>query len=279
MAQRPQTFGKALLFVTLAVCSIETGACGDSQPTAAPGTSPCDPVAAHERPAKLGPVVAAGKDPEGTLYVADRDPENMSTDRVFVSDGDTLFRKRVAGAGSSGEEDFTWTFEDGSTSKRLVAHKDGAKVTGIALASPGEKTFYAELGASAQPLTPVDPSAVSSFKVRNLSGEVAVEFVADVEDGSRIVVMRPQDDWSYDDFRLFHGSDGLLIERTTTFAGARSFRAFNFELADGRWLITFPSSLSQVPAELRRESDQRTLTFTLVEPPVVSPDDRFQCLD
>ncbi|HKP60867.1 MAG TPA: hypothetical protein VJV78_29260 [Polyangiales bacterium] len=276
MAQRPQSFRTALLIASLAVCCVETEACNDSVWLT---TSPCDPLAAHERATELGEVVAAGRDAEGTVYVADRDPENPSTDRVFVSEGDTLVRKRNVGAGSLGTSDFTWSFEDGSGSKRLVAHKEGDTVTGIALASPDEKTFFSDLDASAQPLTPVAPSALGSFKVRNLSGDVTVEFVADVEDGSRIVVMRPTDDWDYEDFRLFDGKDGRLIERRTTFSGARSYRAFDFDLDGERWFIMFPSPLNSLGGELRREADQRTLMFTLVEPAVIDPDDRFECFD
>lgn len=238
-------------------------------------TESCDPLAAQELPIQLGAVIAAGKDAQGTLYVVDHDP-SQSGDRVFVSRGDTLYRKRVSGSGETGGSDFTWSFDDDGTPERLVVHKQGDTVTVIALAPPDERTFADQLDARAQRLTPVASSSVTGLGVRNLPGEIVIEFVADAPDGSRLVVTRPMDDWTYDDFRIFYGMNGHLLERVTTFTGARSYRAFDFIVDGATWHVTFASSLN--PGIVSAiETGMTSIPLTLVDPPVVSPSDSFEC--
>jgi hypothetical protein len=175
---------------------------------------------AHELPVTLGTVLGVGKSAAGTLYLAD-EVASTSTDRVFVSSGGSLFRKRVIGSGSSGggaDADYTLSFEEGldaATARALVIQRRGGKVTAMGL-GPGGKAFIGMPGATDEPLTVLDVSAISSMKLRNLPGEVAVEYVADVENGSVLVVTRPMDDWTYTDFRLFYGKAGQMAERAVT---------------------------------------------------------------
>ena len=138
----------------------------------------------------------------------------------------------------------TWSFEDGATTRRLVAHKQGDRVTDIALASPDQKTFFAQLDATAEILMPIDPSTLTSFKVSNLPAEITLEYVADVQDGSRIVVTRPRDDWSYDDFRVFYGRGDQLIERVVTQVGRGSFTIIEFVVDGANFKATFTSILA-----------------------------------
>jgi hypothetical protein len=238
--------------------------------------SACDPVAAQAVPIALGDVVAAGKDADDTLYVAARDPAS-SEDRVFVSSGDTLYRKRVTGSGSGGASDFTWSFEDGATTRRLVAHKQGDRVTDIALASPDQKTFFAQLDATAEILAPIDPSTLSSFKVRNLPGEITLEYVADVQDGSRIVVTRPRDDWSYDDFRVFYGRGDQLIERVVKQVGRGSFTIIEFVVDGADFKATFTSILApSITSNL--DTGSAMFSITTLDPPTLEPSAMFECL-
>lgn len=269
-----------------AVIALLSSCGGDSHAAATPmdagaqstwttSTEACDPLAAHELPIQLGTVIAAGKDDAGTIYVVDQNPSGSDV-RVFVSRGDTLYRKRTLGGGAMSNSDFTWSFDDDGTPERLVVHKQGDQVTDIALAPPEQKTFTDQLDDTAQKLTPIDPSSVAGLHVRNLPGEVVVEFVADAADGSRLVVTRPQDDWTYDDFRIFYGSNGHLLERVTSFSGARSYRAFDFIVDGASWRVTF-ASMFTTAIESQIDTGTTTIPLTLLDPPLPSPTDTFEC--
>jgi hypothetical protein len=208
--------------------------------------------------------------------VADRDPKGSGGDRVFVSSGDTLNRKRITGSGSNGT-DFTWSFEDGSVTRRLVARKQGDEVTGIALASPDQRSFLDQLGASAEPLVPVDPRALTSLKVRNLPGEITLEYVAAVQDGSQMVVTRPLDDWTYEDFRVFYGRDDRLVERTVHDVSRGSYTSIDFIVDGSDYHATFSSILAPaVSTELNTGAGILSLTTT--DPPTLPTGVMLKCL-
>ena len=44
--------------------------------------------------------------------------------------------------------------------------------------------------------------------------DIRVEYVARTQDGELLVVIVPEIDFSYDEFRLFYGAEGRLLERT-----------------------------------------------------------------
>lgn len=187
------------------------GYCVDSngQKIESGGSTPgvCNPLAPHELPVTLGDVLGVGKDANGTTYLADQVPAK-SIDRVFVSDGAELVRKRVTGSGSSGggaDADYTFSYEEGATTRALLVQRRGGAVTGMAL-GPGGKGFIGDPGATTETLTVQDSTTVSDFTLRNLPGDVTIEYVADVTDGTVLVVTRPSDDWEYTDFRLFYGN-------------------------------------------------------------------------
>jgi hypothetical protein len=177
-------------------------------------TGPCDPLAPHELPLTLGTVLGVGRDAQGTVYLADEVAATY-TDRVFVSSGQTLWRKRVLGTGASNlgtEVDYGLSYEDGSISQDLLVQiRDGA-TSGMALAPAGSRATVGD-PAVTENLEVLAPSAIDSMTLRNLPGEVTIEYVADVDDGHVIVVTRPTDDWTYDDFRVFYGTPDALVER------------------------------------------------------------------
>jgi hypothetical protein len=182
-------------------------------------SGPCDPLAPHELPVTLGTVLGVGKASQGTVYLADEVP-GKSIDRVFVSSGTTLFRKRVTGSGSSGggaDVDYTFSFDlgDGSPNRALLIQRRGGAVTAMGLGSGG-KAFIGTPGATDETLTVLGDSVPSGFTLRNLPGDVTIEYVADVDDGKGgvIVVTRPTDDWDYTDFRVFFGPEGKMVERS-----------------------------------------------------------------
>lgn len=181
---------------------------------------PCNPLAPHELPVVLGTVLGVGKDAAGTIYMADEVPAR-SIDRVFVSEGSSLFRKRVIGSGSSGggaDADYTFTFEEGfdaATARAVLIQRRSGAVTAMAL-GPGGKGFIGDPGATTENLTVVGESAISGLTLRNLPGGVTIDHVGDVANGNVIVVTEPTDDATDADVRLYYGTETAMIERKVT---------------------------------------------------------------
>ena len=175
-------------------------------------SGPCNPLTPHELPVTLGTVLGIGRDSTGTTYLADEVTSPMFTDRVFVSQGKSLFRKRVTGSGSSGNTDYSFSFDGDSGPVSLLIHRENGKATAMALGPEG-KGFIGDPGLQTTPLTVLDDSAVSDFTLRNLPGDVTIEYVADTEDGDVMVVTHPTDDYDYTDFRMFYGRPPHLDER------------------------------------------------------------------
>src|SRR5262249_29161538 len=121
---------------------------GTGKPTA------CDPLAPHELPITLGKLLGAGKDATGTVF-APAHEDDKNTDRVFVSAGDTLYRKHLLGSGSSGggaDVDYNFNFDDAAGQRFLLIQRRGGNVTAVALGSTG-KQFISDSGDGSQPLT------------------------------------------------------------------------------------------------------------------------------
>jgi hypothetical protein len=238
----------------------------------------------------MGTLLGAGKDSAGIVYAADH-VDSTSTDRVFVSSGDTLWRKRVTGSGTSGggaDVDYNFSFDDGAQRTLMIQHR-GGNVTAMALGGD-PKGFISDAG-SPGALTLLDAAAVAALKLRNLPGEVTIEYVADVENGNVIVVTHPRDDYGYSDFRLFYGPQAALIEypvidvlRTRgsdttidfSMGGAQLAAHFSFvigEPTDAGTLASHPG-----PASLDT-GDGKSLAATQRTPtPSALPGSAFTCL-
>ena len=74
------------------------------------------------------------------------------------------------------------------------------------------KDVIGDAGPTPEVLTLLDSNEVMAFKLKNLPGDVTIEYVADVENGNVIVVTHPRDDSTYADFRLFYGPKPALVE-------------------------------------------------------------------
>lgn len=179
----------------------------------------CDPLAAREQPIALREVLAAGETSDGTIYVVDRPAGgDDGEEHVFISHGDELRRVRVAGAGSVGTGDRSYSFEVEADPGRLtiaIVIADGETRMAVA---PGEDFdrgggVFNAIVAAGEELDVLDESAIAGMQLRNLPGEIYVEYFAETEDGIEIVVVRPEDDWSYKDFRVFHGLPNRMEER------------------------------------------------------------------
>ncbi len=219
----------------------------------------------------LTQVLGAGKAKDGTLYVADAGDSRSSGSRLFVATGGALERKRVTGQGSSGggaDADYTLSFEDGATTRRLVIQVRASKVTGIALTSDTGKGFFADLGSDAERLTVVDSKTVASMPVHNLPGKVVIEYLAHTSAGDTLLVTRPQDDSTYDDFKLFFGKSKQLLERElTTVSRARDGGSTTLGfLVDGvEYTAHFPvvsTGTSFMPGPATLDTGRATLSLT-----------------
>jgi hypothetical protein len=190
------------------VCACTASSSGESQ-------SPCDPLASP--PTKLSNILGIGKDAQGTLYVADS-PAGLPSPRVFVSGGGNLVRQDVRGSGQAGggagqAAQYTLTFAprgaDAASEEALLLDTQGGMATQMALGPANSKSFLG--GPGETPLTVVDASAVSGLPIVNLPG--VVEYVADVSDGTAIVITLPMDAASSADFHLFYGTPSAMQER------------------------------------------------------------------
>ncbi|HEY1695795.1 MAG TPA: hypothetical protein VGG39_26690 [Polyangiaceae bacterium] len=201
----------ALATVVVAACSPSSSSGGSSDGVT--GNGPCDPLSPP--PTSLSNVLGVGEDAQGTLYVAD-EPQGLGEPRVFVGAeaAGPLVRQEVIGSGENGSGQYTLAFvgpgaSDGAAQSLLLDTSGGA-ATEMALGPADSKSFLG--GPGEAPLTVVDPGTVTGLAVVNLSGTVA--YVADVSDGSVIVVTNLVDIVTPSPVRLFYGSPPALAERS-----------------------------------------------------------------
>ncbi|HEX7500072.1 MAG TPA: hypothetical protein VF524_07160, partial [Polyangia bacterium] len=155
----------------------------------------CDPFAAMPLPIALGTVIAVCESSAGLIYAVD---QVDTSQRVFVSDASgTLVRQRIAGSGTG--PDF-YVFDISDHDPAFVLQIDipagGTMRMGVLDGTlTDSKTFV--IGQQGEELTVLPAEAVASMPVRNLPGDVVVEYAAALADGDVMVVTRPRDDWSY----------------------------------------------------------------------------------
>lgn len=188
----------------------------------------CDPLAAP--PTSLSGVLGVGQDAQETLYVSDA-PSDLAEPRVFVSSGKQLVRQHVSGSGEEGGgkgntiAGYTLSFQpagsDASAARALLLGMQGGTASQMALGPADSKSFIG--GPGETPLKVVGDSTVSGMPVVDLP--MVVADVADVSDGTAIVITAPTDVSSSADFHLYYGHPGAMQERTIT--------AFNQDAAIG----------------------------------------------
>ena len=229
---------------------------------AAPGLSSCDPFAAEPLPITLGTLVAAGRDSTGVIYAVDQgDGSDGGEERVFVSDGSgALVRQPIAGSGiGSNFYAFTVTDHDPAFVLQIDSPPGGPVRMGVVIGSVRDiRTFV--IGEQGEELTVLPEDALAGMPVRNLPGNVVLEYAASLPNGDVLVVTRPRDDWSYEDFRLFYGEGSALREEhvlDVLRAKDGGTTQISFELDGHDALAYFPSPLSS-----RDESASLTVDAT-----------------
>jgi len=226
------------------------------------GSVSCNPFQPPTKPITLTNVLGAGRDTDGTLYVVDQ--PQPGGERVFVSSGTTLQRQRGAGAGTessgNGVVSYTFTITDRTPPFMLKLETDanGPTAMGVLQDPPLDiKTFT--IGQQGSVLTLVPASQVAALPVANIPAETFVEYNATLPDGRALLVVRPSDDWTYQDFRVFFGAPDHMAERSVdqvvrykdggsttinfTIDGAAAVASFPVQLSPGG-LVKGPATLT-----------------------------------
>jgi hypothetical protein len=190
--------------IAMLLVALSLAACSSSPSDERHG---CDPLAAAEQPITLGAILAIGKDSAGTLYLVDQSGPDY---RVFVSSQGSLFRQRIAGSGT-GASLYVFHVSDHDPELTLeVSFEGGTTRMGLVTGPFAGKTFV--IGQQGEELTVVGDDAIAGMPLRNLPGTIYIEYVAQL-DQRVMVVTRPLDDWTYQDFRVFFGPLAGLLER------------------------------------------------------------------
>jgi hypothetical protein len=236
------------------------------------GATAC-PFVASPKPISLGTILGIGKSPSsGTIYLVD---QIDSLQRVFISDSSgTLARQRVSGSGSSPDFlVFTTNGPDAIVTVQIDTPTDQPKRMGV-FQGILKDTKTMVIGQDGEELTVLAASEIASMPLRNLPGAVTTEYVASTDDGNFILVTRPTDDGSYEDFRLFYGPASAMDERVvsnTTRAQDGGSTRITFTLNGATATAYFPvifadGGFAPGPATLTIGSQSTPLTRLSVPP-------------
>jgi hypothetical protein len=234
------------------------GACGGEDSTTLERCTPLSTQASA--PIEFGEVVGIGRAEDGTLYAIDEEGSDL---RVFVSDGDVLQRYVVDGSGDLTMGDTTSvivTVVDLDLSLKVAVDADGNVRMGALYQVTGERDF--EIGEQGEELEVLDASDIKDVPLRNLPGDITLEYWAGTEDGHLLLVTRPSNDWAYEDFRLFFGpSERIGERRVTNVLRERDGGTTTIEfLAGGSVIAYFPSPLRDADSTLSLGGEELTLT-------------------
>jgi hypothetical protein len=226
---------------------------------------PCDPLAAAEQPIAPGTLVGAGAHADGTVYLLDKAGNDY---RVFVGSGLDVRRKRVAGSGETsvagGMAVSVSVLEAEPPFRLKVETIAGSTRLGVLRGMSNVRDFV--IGQDGDLLTPLPVADVQALKLHNLGGGVFVEYAADSPDGRRLLVTRPEDDWGYEDFRLFLGPPERVEERKVDSVnrardGGTTTIRFQLDGAAAEAFFPAPQNAAE-PATLKHGGQSFTLTVT-----------------
>jgi len=235
------------------------GPAGSSEPKA------CSPLEGVTEPIALATVIGAGRHADGTIYVVDQQESDL---RAFVSEGSALERKKVAGSGQ-GEDWTSVTIADANAPFSLKVETEAGvpKRMGVVRGELKDKTF--DVGAQGDVLELVDASAYANLAIRNIPGSVVVAYDASTSDGRRIVVTRPDVDWSYEDFRVFFGTPERMVERRVETASRGSSTHITFDVDGVEHDAVFASTMSShTTSTLTVNGAEEGLTVNTTDPGV-----------
>lgn len=164
----------------------------------------CDPTMA--RPGHLDLPLTIGRSPENIFYVISGPRADPS---IYVSKGDALEKRAIWGSGSTSTE-YQWIIapavqSEAALSLLLETDADGA-ATQMALGTDTGKCFLSQGCGVTTPLELVTADAIVGL---NLVEPATPVFVAvDVDDGSRVIVFKPDPFPGYINLPIFYGGPG-----------------------------------------------------------------------
>jgi hypothetical protein len=243
--------------------------CHDA-PEAPPAPAPvaCDPLATVALRITAGEVVAVGKDAAGTVYMVDRAPP--SRDRLFVSRGMVLVRQPVWGSGESGSGTGSLLLLSGGEASapfnlQIERGRSGPARMGLLRGDIPSSKFFT-IGVDGEVLEVLPSGVVDNYRLQNLPGTFSIEHLGATADGRLIIVISPDVDTRYEDFRLFLGPPDHLLEHPIVRVSRGSYTRIAFTL-DGREAIArFGSPLSPAVTDaLLADGQSEPLTVPAVK--------------
>jgi hypothetical protein len=183
------------------------------------GSKPCQSSSPAPKTTKPGTIVAAGKGSDGTIYVVDdvSHRDGITIMRVFKSnESGALDRQRVAG---ESKVDYVYDFYTSGPAQPFTLQIEmpaGGRIRMGVMQGNQDASKKLVIGQDGEELPVLPNAAVASMPMYDLANEIVLEYSVSLPDGRAMVVIRPRDDWSYSDFRLFLGPSEALSERVVT---------------------------------------------------------------
>jgi hypothetical protein len=198
-----------------------------------------------------------------------------SQPRAFIAEDHVLVRQRVVGGGDSESNGARLVLLaiDATPSIQLALEITGsARRMAIVPYATKAPSFDQLEGRRDLEILPDD--FIAEFTARDLAPEVVIEYVAKAAAGAMLVVTRPRDNWSYEDFRVFYGKQPALEERHVD-AVARAkdggSTMIDFEVDSSAAVAHFPvesspdAGFQPGPATLMLGKDELALTRLAAE--------------
>lgn len=169
-------------------------------------------------PAALAEMLCIAKDPQGSLYVVDKQDGNL---RCFISSNDTLYRTNVTGGSTRGDKYYSLSLDSG---RQFLFCNISGKWDNAYLGTTGRcqkcdsilSSQIAERSKSTESidtgwihvckyldagnenflaLSTAEKSDVNNFAIRNFSPGTTIEYLAQLDDGQVLLVSRETNDW------------------------------------------------------------------------------------
>jgi hypothetical protein len=174
--------------------------------------APCQPFGALPEPIMLSNVLAIGRDMNDVIYVLD-EPDGEEP-RAFRSSADRLVRQHVSGTSTGtdvGIKTYHVHIEAEPAYALYLEISDDVGVRFVRQDGPVERVMPGE-EPEGEVLEVLDEVALDDLTLENFPPDVYVEYLGNLEDGRRVLVTRPEEDWDYEDFRVFLGTKDAMVE-------------------------------------------------------------------
>lgn len=231
------------------------------------GPAMCDPLSPRAQPIALGRVLLSAVGHDDVYYLVD---EVGGDYRVFTGERRQVVRQRVTGSGE-GSGWLLLTFEQAGSVYTLAVELGAARRVALATGEvEREFELVTAVGESLQRLPAPD---ADELELVNLPGEMFVEYLVDAPGRkTTLAVIRPENDWGYEDFEVYYGPETALVQRAVeNVSRARDGGSTIIDfLVDGASVrASFPiagaaslrDDAGETPLQTRSEEQTADLTF------------------